>query len=82
MRVGHVSWGSSGQMPALLMRMERWGMDVEREVTAAAMEESEVTSSWTRLRLPGGLVDEMDARTVSPFWRSRAPIMMWLLGEA
>ena len=62
-----------GQMPALLMRTSRWEWFASTCLTAAAMEVSEVMSSWMREMLE----DLMDANAFCPLSRERLPMMQW-----
>ena len=66
---------SVGQTPALLIRMSRWPCWALTSATAAAMEASEVMSSWTREMAAPGVEDWMDEMAFWPFSHERLPMM-------
>ena len=68
---------SVGQMPALLMRMSRWPCLASTSCRAAAMDASEVISSWTKETVPAGSEDWMDESAFWPFSRERLAMMQW-----
>ena len=69
-------------MPALFIRTSRCPCSFSTCVTAAAMDESEVTSSWMLDVVPLMPVAWISELAFCPFSRERLAIMTWYLGEA
>lgn len=76
-RLGQAASLDSGQVPALLMRMSRRPWARSMEAAAEEIEVSSVTSSWTRLLVPGWALAWMDESAELPLERFREPIMTW-----